>query len=160
MRTIVDLTEESSSGDPSAMPSPASVGEGECDAVCIQLRELEISMTFEQVLAVTDALNAWRFRGCGCGGVRCGTLDLGEEDLGLDHELEVLRGIVRDLADDNLVDENVPPGVVAEVRKRLGAWHGQMERWAPLRERLLAAETKIRDLEAQLAAARKARRRS
>lgn len=111
MRTVIDLTEEASPSEPFALPSPASVGEvptgyvvsdrGVMPGVCIAFRELEIVMTLPQFLAFTDALDAWRFRGCGCGKTGCGEIDL-NHDHGLDHEHEVLRGLVRAIADDKL----------------------------------------------------------
>ena len=161
MRTVIDLRDEASPSEPFALPSPASVGDAglreEPNAVCIALRELELLMTFPQFVAFTNALNAWRFRGCGCGRTGCGELDM-NHDHGLDHEHEVLRGLVRAIADDNLGVE-VPPAVSEAVQGRLREWRGATKAWRSVADRLREAEARIVELEADLAASRKRKAR-
>lgn len=91
MRVLFDLTENGIPGDFN-LPDPGSIAlEG--DDVVIAFGEVEVRMTFPQVLSFSEAIRHWIFRDCR------GTKDLNDPDHCDDEEHERLRTIFRKLLD-------------------------------------------------------------
>lgn len=92
MRTLIDFTDEASpNADP--LPDPSSI----CldgDDVVLQLREVEVRMTFPQFLALNEALAHWNFRGM------YGEKDLNDPDHCPDREHYQLRKIVGEMVNE------------------------------------------------------------
>lgn len=149
MRAVLDLTDDASD-DAFALSDPGALSM-EGDEVVLQLRELEVRMTFGQFITLQEAFSHWLFRGC------YGEKDLNDKDHIPGEEHERLRKLFREINGGQVRDVAVPDALRYAISARLNALKVDPVRWIVGRDELLAAETKVRELteELRLATARK-----
>jgi hypothetical protein len=143
MRAILDLAEDTSPSEPGGLPDPASIESEDADEVTLQLREVELRMTFVQLLDLYEGIGAYLLRD-----VR--SLDLNAERYPW-QEHEKLRRIVREMLGGQIRDVEVPEAVRERLRWAIATESMFPEQWQHIQHALTTADARVKELEGELA---------
>lgn len=155
MKTTIDLTEDGDAGQRFEVSDPSSIQNEDLDVV-IQLREVEIRMSFPQFVTFAEAVDRHLF--C-CSRPNGWSVDINDPDHCPEREHHELRVVLRNLLDDALTASDhrgkkieVPEEVRFAIQSELLRRRIAPEEWVTLKGALSACNKKIEQLEEQIRA--------
>lgn len=154
MKCTIDLTDDVSYHGDGDVSEPASLSM-EGDEVVMQLREVELRMTLQQFIRLTEAQQRWLFRDMR------GELDINDEEWCAELEHEKLRKIFRGMVVDGTIGcTQLPREVVEAMMLELNQIDVHVTEFVFLQNALMSARQEVAELKTELSDMRKRQRKA